>query len=193
MWWNEAWIRNRALRERVSKVVTHSLCKCQPYDSSPEPSAYILRNGGCWKAFPLFVCLAAESHHNLQKAWSTLKLKVLPAFVRVADLKVINLTTGIGTHDSCVVLQPLEEIVVRMCLVDVHWVPNLKKNFKLSTVTMSLTKRAFSSTHSTMSFPRNNFSSLSFDISLLICNVHILNNLFTTYTNYVAANLLPIV
>ncbi len=51
---------------------------------------------------------------NLQKAWSTLKLKELPAFVRVADLKVISLTTGIGTHDSCVVLQPLEEIVVRM-------------------------------------------------------------------------------
>ncbi len=58
---------------------------------------------------------------------------------------------------------------------------------------MSLTMRANSSTHSTMSFPRNNFWSLSFDMTLLICNVYILNNLFTTYTNYVGATFLPIV
>ncbi len=31
------------------------------------------------------------------------------------------------------------------------------------------------------------------DITLLICNVYILNNLFTTYTNYVCATFLPFV
>ncbi len=93
LWWIKAWIWNRALRERVSEIFTHSVRKCVPYASSPE----------------LFVCLAAESQHNLQKVWSALKLKELPAFVHVAGLKVINLTTGIGTHDSGVVLQPLEE------------------------------------------------------------------------------------
>ncbi len=31
------------------------------------------------------------------------------------------------------------------------------------------------------------------DITLLICNVYILNNLFTAYTNYVCANFLPFV
>ncbi len=108
------------MRERVSEVFTHSLCKCQPYASSPEPSAYILQNGFGRKTFPLFVCLAAESQHNLQKVWSTLKLEELPSFIRVADLKAISLTTGIGTHDSCVVFQPLEEFVACMRLLDVH-------------------------------------------------------------------------
>ncbi len=70
--------------------------------------------------FPLFVCLAAESHHNLQKVWSILKLEELPSFICVADLRAINLTTGIGTLDSCVVLQPLGEFVVCMRLLDVH-------------------------------------------------------------------------
>ncbi len=60
-------------------------------------------------------------------------------------------------------------------------------------LTMSLTMRAYYSTHSTMSFPRNNFWSPSFDITLLICNAYILNNLFTTYTNYVYATFLSIV
>ncbi len=91
------------------------------------------------KTFPLFVCLAAKSHHNLQKVWSTLKLEELPSFIRVADLKAIKLTTGIGTHDSCVVFQPLEEFVACMRPLDVHWVPILKKILKLNTVTMSLT------------------------------------------------------
>ncbi len=58
---------------------------------------------------------------------------------------------------------------------------------------MSLIMRTNSSTHSTMSFPMNNFWSLSFDITLLICNAYIWNNLFTTYTNYVGATFLPIV
>ncbi len=40
-----------------------------------------------------FRYLAAESYHNLQKVLSTLKIKELHAFVRVADLNVINLTT----------------------------------------------------------------------------------------------------
>ncbi len=164
MWWNEAWIWKRALRERVSKVFTHSLCKCQPY-------AYILHNGGGRNTFPIFACLAAESHYNPQKIWSTLKLKELPSFVRVADLKDIHLTIGIGTHDSCVVFKPLEEFVARMRLLDVHWVPILRTFFKLNTVTMSLTMRDYSSTRSIMSFPRNSFWSLSFDITLLICNV----------------------
>ncbi len=134
--WNEAWIWNRALRERVSEVITHSLCKCQPYASSLEPSAYILQNGGGRKTLPLFVCLAAKSHHNLQKVWSTLKLEELPSFIRVADLKAINLTNGIGKHDSCVVFQPPEEFVACMRLLDVHWVPILRKILKLNTVTM---------------------------------------------------------
>ncbi len=58
---------------------------------------------------------------------------------------------------------------------------------------MNLTMRVNYSTHSTTSFPRNDFWSLSFDATLLICNVYILNNLFTTYTNYVGATFLPIV
>ncbi len=58
---------------------------------------------------------------------------------------------------------------------------------------MCLTMRTNSLTPSTMSFPRNNFWCLSFDITLLICNVYILNNLFTSYTNYVGATFLPIV
>ncbi len=78
------------------------------------PSAYILQNGCGRQIFPLFVCPAAESHHTLQKVWSTLKLEELPSFICVADLKAIKLTTGIGTHDSCVVFQRLEECV------DVH-------------------------------------------------------------------------
>ncbi len=156
-------------------------------------SAFILQNGGGRKTFPLFVYLAAESHHNLQKVWSTLKLKELPSFVRVADLKAIIWTTGIGTHDRCVVLQPLEEFVARMRLLDVHWVPILRKILKPNAVTMSLTMRANSSTNSTMSFPRNNFWSLSFDITLWIFSVYILNNLYTTYTNNVGSTLLPTV
>ncbi len=36
-------------------------------------------------------------------------------------------------------------------------------------------------------------SHYAFDITLLICNVFILNNLFTTYTNYVCATFLPFV
>ncbi len=88
------------MRERVSDLFTHSLCKCQPYASSPEPSAYILQNG-CGRK-------------------TTLKLEELPSFIRVADLKAIKLTTGIGTHDSCVVFQPLEEFVACMRLLDVH-------------------------------------------------------------------------
>ncbi len=31
-----------------------------------------------------------SSHHNLQKVWSTRKLKEMPAFVRVADWKDTN-------------------------------------------------------------------------------------------------------
>ncbi len=58
---------------------------------------------------------------------------------------------------------------------------------------MSLIMRVYSSTHSTTRFPRNNVWSLSFDITLLISNVYILNNLFTTLTNYVGATFLPIV
>ncbi len=73
--------------ERVSEVFTHSLFKCQPYASSPEPPAYSLQNGGGRNTFLLFVCLAAESHHNRQEVWYTLKLKELHSFVRVADLK----------------------------------------------------------------------------------------------------------
>ncbi len=34
-----------------------------------------------------FHCLAAESHHNHQEVRYTLKLKELPSFVRVADMK----------------------------------------------------------------------------------------------------------
>ncbi len=45
---------------------------------------------------------------------------------RLDDLKAIVLTTGIGTHDSCVVFQPLEEFVACMRLLDVHWVPILR-------------------------------------------------------------------
>ncbi len=67
-----------------------------------------------------FPYLAAESYHNLQRVWSTLKIKELHAFVRVADLNVINLTTGIDTHDTCAVLKPLEEFVARMRLLGVH-------------------------------------------------------------------------
>ncbi len=135
----------------------------------------IFLNSSQWrwpKDLPLFVCLAAESQHNLQKVWFTVKLKELPSFVLEADLKAINFTTGIGTHDSCVVLQPLEEFVAHMRLLDVHWVPILINCLKLNTVTRSLTMRAYSSTHSTMSFPRNSFWNLSFDITL---------NLFITY------------
>ncbi len=86
--------------------------------------------------------------------------------MRVSDLKAINLTTGIGTHDSYVVLQPLEEFIARMRLLDVHWVPILGNILEHNTVTMSLTinsstnSSANSSTHSTVSFPRNNFWSL---------------------------------
>ncbi len=137
LWWNEAWIWYRALRERVSELFTYSLCKCQPYASLTEPPAYILQNGAGRKTFPLFVCLAAELHHNLRKVWSTLKLKELPSFVRVADLKAKNLTTGIGTHDGCVILQPLEQFVARMHLLDVHWVPILRKNLKLNTMCLT--------------------------------------------------------
>ncbi len=78
------------------------------------------QNGCGRKIFLLFVCLAAESQHNLQKVWSTLKLEELSLFIRVADLKAIKLTTGIGTHDSCVVFQPLDEFVACMRLLDVH-------------------------------------------------------------------------
>ncbi len=106
------------MRERVSEVFTHSLCKCQPYDSSPEPSAYILQIGCGRKIFP--GCLAAESHHNPQKVWSTLELEELPSFIRVAVLKAIKLRTGIGTHDGCVVFQPFEEFVACMRLLEVH-------------------------------------------------------------------------
>ncbi len=161
-------------------MFTHSLCKCQPYASSPEPSAFILQNGGGRKTFPPFVCLAAESHHNLQKVWSPLKLKELPAIVRMADLKGINSTTGIGAHDSCVVLQSLEEFVACMRLLDVHLMRILRIFFKLNTVTMNLIMRANFTTHSTMSFPNNNFCVVSFGITILICNVYILNNLFTS-------------
>ncbi len=108
------------MRERVSEVFTHSLCKRQPYAPSPEPSTYILQIGCGRKTFPLFVCLAAESQHNPQKVWSALLLEELPSFIRVADLKAIKLTTGIGTHDSCVVFQPLDEFVACMRLLDVH-------------------------------------------------------------------------
>ncbi len=66
-----------------------------------------------------FRYLSAESHHNLQKVWSILKLEELPSFIYVADLKAIKLTTGIGTHDSFV-FQPLEEFVACMRLLDVH-------------------------------------------------------------------------
>ncbi len=79
-----------------------------------------VNHGGCRKTFPLFVCLAAESQHYLLKVWSILKLKELPSFVRVAALKAINFTTGIGTHDRCVVLQPRERFVACMRLLDVH-------------------------------------------------------------------------
>ncbi len=48
------------------------------YASSPEPSAYVLQNRGGRKTAPLGVCQAAESHHILQKGWSTLKLDELP-------------------------------------------------------------------------------------------------------------------
>ncbi len=65
------------------------------------------------------ICLP-ETQHNLQTVWPILKLKQLPSFVRVADLKAINFTTGICTHDSCVLFQPLEEFVARMRLLDVH-------------------------------------------------------------------------
>ncbi len=131
--------------------------------------------------FPLFVCLSAESQPNLQTVWSTLKLKELPSFVRVADLKAINFTTGICTHESCINLQPLEEFVARMRFLDVHWVPILRKSLKLNTITRCLTMRAYPSTHLTMSFPMNNFWSLSFDINLLICQVYILNNICYLY------------
>ncbi len=47
-------------------------------------------------------------------------LSAWPSFIRVVDLKAIKLITGIGTHDSCVVLQLLEEIVACMRLLDVH-------------------------------------------------------------------------
>ncbi len=68
------------------------------------------------------ICLPGcrNLHHNLQKVWSTLKLEELPSFMRVADLKAIKLTTGIGTHDSCVVFQPFEEFVSCMRLLEVH-------------------------------------------------------------------------
>ncbi len=66
----------------------------------------------------------------------------------MADLKAIKLTTGIGTHDSCVVFQPLEEFVA---------------------------------------------SPYAFDITLLIWNVYVLNNLITTYTNNVCVTFLPFV
>ncbi len=92
----------------------------------------------------------------------------------MADLKAINFTTGIGTHDSCVVLQPLEEFVERIRFLDIHWVPILRKILKRNTVTISLTMRVQSSTHSTISFPRNTFWSLSLDITLLICKVYTL-------------------
>ncbi len=36
-------------------------------------------------------------------------------------------------------------------------------------------------------------SHYAFDISLLICNLYIWNNIFTTYTNYVCATFIPIV
>ncbi len=42
--------------------------------------AYILQNGGGQKTFSLFIDLAAESHHNLHKVWSTRKLNELPSF-----------------------------------------------------------------------------------------------------------------
>ncbi len=92
-------------------MYTHSPCERQPYALSPELSADILQNGGGRKTFPPFVCLAAESYHNLHKVWSTRELNELLSFVLVADVKAISLTTGIGTHDSRAVLQPLEELV----------------------------------------------------------------------------------
>ncbi len=67
-----------------------------------------------------FVCLAAESHYNLQKVWSTLKPEELPSFIRVADLKAIKITTGIGTHTNCAVFQPYEELVACKRLLDFH-------------------------------------------------------------------------
>ncbi len=52
-------------------------------------------------------------------------LKKLPYLVRVANLKAINLATGISTHDSCTVLQILEEFIERMRLLNVHLGPIL--------------------------------------------------------------------
>ncbi len=87
----------------------------------------------------------------------------------MADLKAIKLTTGFGTHDSCVVFQPLEEFVACMRLLDVH----SEKYFK--------TQHRYYESH------------YACDITLLICNVCILNNLFTTYTNNVCATFISIV
>ncbi len=64
---------------------------------------------------------------------------------------------------------------------------------KLNTVTMILTMHAYSSIHTTTSFPRTNFKSPLFHKTLFICNVYVLNNLFTTYANSVFATFLLIV
>ncbi len=102
---------NRALLDKITEVYTRSLWMRQTKSSSPEPSGYVLQNGCDLKPPPLSDCLAAESHRYLQKVWSTIKLNELPAFVHVADLKTISFTTGIGTHTSRVVLQPIENLL----------------------------------------------------------------------------------
>ncbi len=144
--------------------------RCGKGFPSPELSADILRNGGGRKTFPPFVCLAAESYHNLHKVWSNPKLNRLPSFVLVADVKAISLTTGIGTHDSRAVLQPLEEFVA---LIGRPFSAYSEENIE--------TQHHYYESH------------YACDITPLICNFYILNNVFTTYTNYVCATFLPFV
>ncbi len=147
------------------------LFEYQLYASSPEPSVNVLQNTGNWKNIPLVVCQATESHHNLHKVWYTLKLNELPSFVLVADLKDSSLTTDIDMPVSHVVLRPLEEF------------------FALTGRLLSAYR--YYETHcacllvnpSAMTFPRNNFCSLSFHITLLISTAYVLNNLFTICSN----------
>ncbi len=89
------------------------------------------------------------------------------------DLKAIKLTTGIGTLDSCVIFQPLE----KNCCVHAPTGRPLSAH----------SEKGFETQH------RYYESNYAFDVTLLICNVYIFDNLFTTYTNYVCATFIPIV
>ncbi len=172
MEWNVAWIWNRALRQSVSEVCTHSLCKFQPYASSPEPS-------------PIFFRLdVAERHFRYLSAWLPNHIIIFRRFDPLLSSK------------SCLhsyvwpIWKPSSELLALARPTAVLFY-NLLKNLlracaNWTSVECSFWERFWNSN-------RYYESHYACDIALRICNVYILNNLFTTYTNNVCATFLPFV